>query len=83
MHEIIFRLLTAAEAPRVQEGTIMFLPPHDKIPKGLYTDPGMNLGAYNHPVVVLSCPSKNLTLDSKVEIAIVRSPQLKIAELNE
>jgi hypothetical protein len=72
MHEITFRLISPSEAPRVLEGTVMFLPPKDKIPGNLYTDPSMNIGAYNHPVVILSCLSKSLTLSSKVEIAIVR-----------
>jgi hypothetical protein len=76
MHEITFRLISAVEASRVAEGTIMFLPPHDQIPKTAYTDPLLNIGAYNHPVVILSCPSKDLKLDSHVKIAIVSNPTI-------
>ncbi|EHK97492.1 hypothetical protein M7I_6758 [Glarea lozoyensis 74030] len=73
MHTITFNLITPSDAPRIAEGTIMFLPPHDQIPAGTYTDPSMNIGAYNHPIVILSCPKSPLRLDSKVEIAIMTS----------
>ncbi|KAH6662505.1 hypothetical protein B0J14DRAFT_645313 [Halenospora varia] len=69
-----FRFVTPAEAPEILSGTIMFLPPHDKLPQNTFTDPELLAGAYNHPVVVISCPStKTIRHDSKVEIAIMTS----------
>lgn len=67
-----FRLVAEAEAPRVLAGTIMFLPPKDKTPKGAWTDPELLDGAFNHPVAIVSCPQpKEIQHTSHVEIAIV------------
>lgn len=67
-----FRLIAKAEAQRVMAGTIMFLPPREQVPKGAYTDPGLQVGAFNHPVVIAFCPQpKEITLSSHVEIAVV------------
>ncbi|TVY34453.1 hypothetical protein LSUB1_G006004, partial [Lachnellula subtilissima] len=69
-----FRLVAEAEVPRVLAGTIMFLPPKDKIPKGAWTDPELLDGAFNHPVAIVSCPQpKEIQHSSHVEIAIMTS----------
>ncbi|TVY51615.1 hypothetical protein LSUE1_G010148, partial [Lachnellula suecica] len=69
-----FRLVAAAETPRVLAGTIMFLPPKNIVPKGAYTDPKLLDGAFNHPCAIVSCPSpKEITHTSHVEIAIMTS----------
>jgi hypothetical protein len=65
-----FKLLQYVDASKVFPGTVMFLPPREIIPKVTFTDPELLDGAFNHPVVVVSC-----TIDAKytshVEIAIV------------
>ncbi|CAG8975890.1 hypothetical protein HYALB_00006507 [Hymenoscyphus albidus] len=69
-----FRLVSSAEAPQTAEGSILFLPPRDIIPKDAFVDEELNAGAFNHPVVVTSCPSpKKIKHDSVVEIAIMTS----------
>ncbi|TVY42806.1 hypothetical protein LOCC1_G007472 [Lachnellula occidentalis] len=69
-----FRLVAPAEAHRVLAGTIMFLPPKDKIPKGAWTDPELLDGAFNHPVAIVSCPQpKEMQHTTHVEIAIMTS----------
>jgi hypothetical protein len=68
-----FRFINPQEVSRVKPGTIMFLPPHELMPKGTYTDPSLLAGAFNHPVVVVSCPPPTeIKPTSHVEIAIVR-----------
>jgi hypothetical protein len=70
-----FRFINPKDVSRVKPGTIMFLPPHELMPKGTYTDPSLLAGAFNHPVVIVSCPSPTeIKPTSHVEIAIVRFP---------
>ncbi|RDL31341.1 uncharacterized protein BP5553_09550 [Venustampulla echinocandica] len=69
-----FEFLTAAQAPRIAPGTIMFLPPKDRVCNGAYTDPELHTGAYNHPVVIISCPEDQpMKHHSLVEVAIMTS----------
>lgn len=67
-----FTFLSRAEAPRVKAGTIMFLPPRNKVPSKALTDPNLRIS----PVVILSCPEpKKISLNSQVKIAIVSHTQ--------
>jgi hypothetical protein len=72
-----FRFINPQEVSKVKSGTIMFLPPHELMPQGIYTDPSLLAGAFNHPVVIISCPSPTeIKPTSHVEIAIVCIPLL-------
>jgi hypothetical protein len=67
-----FTFPKSLEVSLLRPGTIMLLPPKDLVPKAAYTDPKLHIGAFNHPIVILSCPTpKLLTLDVKVKVAIV------------
>jgi hypothetical protein len=67
-----FTCISPAEASLIKAGTVMFLPPCDLVPQKTYTDPNLHFGAFNHPIIILSCPEdESMTLDSKVKIAIV------------
>ena len=80
-----FRFINSKDVSRVKPGTIMFLPPHELMPKGTYTDPSLLAGAFNHPVVIVSCPSPaEIKPTSHVEIAIVCiSPPIQSSSLTQ
>ncbi|KAE9378629.1 hypothetical protein N431DRAFT_499419 [Stipitochalara longipes BDJ] len=65
----VFKLLGADEASKILPGTVMFLPAQISIPKGAFTDPELLDGAFNHPVVIISCP-KPTQHNSHVEFVI-------------
>lgn len=52
----MFKFLKPAEASKILPGTLMFLPPRVLIPQSASTEPKLLDGAFNHPVVILSCP---------------------------
>jgi len=66
----MFKLLKAEEALKIIPGTVMFLPPREIIPRVAFTDPELLDGAFNHPVVIISCPKRGLHT-SRVEFVIV------------
>lgn len=54
----------------LQPGAILWLPRRERMPDGVYIDPDIQDGAFNHPCVVLSIPSK-VNIESVIEIAYV------------
>lgn len=54
----------------LQPGAILWLPNREGMPEGVYVDPDIQDGAFNHPCVVLSVPSQ-VNIKSIIEIAYV------------
>lgn len=52
------------------EGCIVWLPAKEDIVEGCHIDPQLNVGAFDHPAIIISLPTP-VKLNSNVKIAIV------------